>query len=68
MEIPVNNYKRIKEDIALKAYDDAIAQREYPYPFTLINGTVLHEPGPEEKRCNYWIQAPSDYGKTRWLT
>lgn len=38
-----------------------------PYPIKLPDDSVLNQPSVNNKKCNYWIVAPSDYGKTKWI-
>lgn len=35
-----------------------------PYPFKLMDGTVVNKPGPADKKCGYIICGPANCGKT----
>lgn len=40
---------------------------ECPFPFNLPDNTVVNAPGKHDKKCNWWLHAPSNAGKSTWL-
>lgn len=62
-----HNFLARKRDIEAFNTHCEILQEKDPFPFFLPNDVKVEAPLKSEKKCNYYIQAPSDWGKTHWI-
>lgn len=61
------DFRKRKADLDSWTLYNSVQKLTTPYPFELPNGTIVNEPLPAEKKCNYWIHGEATVGKTLWL-